>query len=184
MNVMTTNSRSFRLGFAIQGMLLNITVGSLVLLGAGSFGLANARKLAKMASFPALNGQDQNATRLIAQDLRGANLIESANSDGIVLRSCSAGQTTSVTYSYNRALRTLTRQDRGTSQVILTGLDDFSFSLFQRPASNAGYCTFVPATAAKANVVGCHWSCSRQLAGAKLDSEDVEIAPTMLRNHH
>ena len=183
MNVMITDSKDFRSGFAMHGMLINVALGSLILIGAGTFGLTNGRKVAAMASYPALSSQDQNATRRIAQDLRRACSIESAATDRMVLRSRDAAGTELVSYSYNPAQRTLTREDGHSSETVLSELDNFSFSLFQRPAAHATFGTFAPATAANAGMVGCHWTCSRQLAGTKLDSEHVEMAPVVLRNH-
>src|SRR5690349_14951071 len=108
MNVMTTDSKDSRAGFATPGMVLNVALGSLILLGAGTFGLANGRKVAAMASYPALSSQDQNTSSRIAQDLRQACSIESAASNKIVLRSRDAAGTALVSYSYNPAQRTLT----------------------------------------------------------------------------
>jgi hypothetical protein len=165
-------------------MVLNIALGSLILLGAGTFGLSNGRKVAAMASYPGISSQDQNATSRIAQDLRQACSIESAASDRIVLRTRDAAGAELVSYSYNTAQRTLTREDGHSTVTVLSELDNFSFSLFQRPASQAAFGAFARATAANAGMVGCHWTCSRKLGGTKLDSEHVEMAPVVLRNHH
>jgi hypothetical protein len=184
MNINMRKNKTSRSGFALPGMVLNITLGSALLLGAGSFSLSNAHRVAAMASFPVLNSEGQNANSLIAQDLRQASSLESASGDRIVLRSAMAGEVSTVTYSYNRALGTLTREDGQTTRTVLNNLDDFSFSLFQRASANAGFGSLASANAANASMVGCHWSCSRKLAGAKLDSEHIEMAPTVLRNHH
>jgi hypothetical protein len=184
MNINMRKNKSFRSGFAMPGMILNITLGSAFLLGAGSFSLSNAHKVAAMASFPVLNSEGQNANSLIVQDLRQASSLESATSDRIVLSLTQAGDTSTVTYSYNRALGILTREDGQTTQTVLNNLDDFSFSLFQRSSANASFGSLASANAANASMVGCHWSCSRKFAGTKLDSEHIEMAPTVLRNHH
>lgn len=180
---MTTDGKDSRAGFATTGMLLNVALGCLILIGAGAFGLTNGRKVAAMASYPALSSQDQSATSRISQDLRQACSIESAASDRMVLRSRDAAGTELVSYAYNPAQRTLTREDGHSTETLLTDLDNFSFSLFQRPSAHATFGTFAPASAANASLVGCHWTCSRKLAGTKLDSEHVEMAPVVLRNH-
>lgn len=183
MKIAMKNDKNGRSGFAVPGMLLNATLGSLLLLGAGSFGLSNVHKLAAMASFPALNTQSQNANDLIANDLRQAKSIESATTDRIVLRPALPGQTDTVTYRYDRGLGTLSRDDGRTTQIVLNNLDDFSFALFQRSSADPNFESLSLADAASASMVGCQWSSSRKFAGAKLDSEHVEIAPTVLRNH-
>src|SRR5690349_1022441 len=139
MKIAMKNNKRVRSGFAVPGMLLNATLGSALLLGTGSFVLCNAHKLAAMANFPALNSQSQNANGLIANDLRQAGSIESASSDRIVLRSALPGEVGTITYRYDRALGTLSREEGRTTQTVLNNLDDFSFSLFQRSSPDASF---------------------------------------------
>jgi len=163
-------------------MLLNVTLGSLLVVGTGSLGLSGMHKFASMASYPNLNTQTQNAGNVIAQDVRRASSVESATEDQLVLKVSLAEGITMVTYTYNAASHTLTRTAGQTAQTLLKDVDCFAFSLFQKPAANAPFDTFAPATAQNARMVGCHWSCSRKLAGAKLDSETVQMAPMVLRH--
>src|SRR6266849_999487 len=132
-NMNTRNNKTFS-GFGMQGMLMSVTVSGLVLLGAGSLGLSNARKVAAMASYPSLNRQNQEATSLIAQDIRRASSVQSANGNQIVLRVALDGGVSTVTYSYHPDDRTVTRTGNGTTQTLLTKVDSFAFSLLQRPA--------------------------------------------------
>lgn len=177
------NQTNFRSGFAVFGMLLNAALGSALLVGAGAVGLSGVHKVATMASFPSLNSQDQNANGLIAQDVRQASWLESGSNDKIVLCSSVDGQTSTVTYTYNRAQGTLTREAGNVRQTVLSNLDDFSFSMFERSSAASALGSMTSASAANAGMVGCHWSCSRKFAGAPLDSEHIEMAPTVLRNH-
>jgi hypothetical protein len=184
MNDMNTEKvKNVRSGFALPGMVMNITLSGVLLLGAGSLGLSNARKVAAMASYPSLNRQDQKATDLIAQDIRGASSVESASDTQIVLKGVVTGGASTVAYTFNPAARTLTRTEGSSMRTLLTDVDSFAFSLFQRPAAGAPYGTFAPATARTAKMVGCRWSCSRKVAGAKVDSESIQIAPVILRSH-
>jgi hypothetical protein len=184
MNVMKTkSSKSTRRGFSTTRTMVNVALVGVAMLSSGSFGLTSWRKLATMASYPTLNHQAQNASSRIAQDIRRSSSVDSATPDRLVLNASVGGRNSSVTYVYNAAARTLTRLDVHGTQTILTDIDSFSFSLFQRPTAGAAYGEFQPASANEARLVGCHWSCSRKLAKAKLDSESVELAPVVLRNH-
>ena len=178
MNDMNTNKRS---GFALSGALLNVTLGGLIVLGAGSVGIFNARNLASMASFPGLNSKDQSASSIIAQDIRSASSVESAGNDQIVLRVPGAEGASTVTYTYDANARTLTRANAGMTQTLLTEIDSFSFSFFQCPSPNAAYNSFAPAVPKSAKMVGCRWSCSKKVGGTSVDSENIQIAPTVLR---
>lgn len=162
----------------VSRMLVGIALGGVLLFGLGSM----VSKVACMASYPALNDQSQNATSLIAQDIRRASSVQSANGHQLVLAVRHPEGSSTVTYNYDEATRTLTRTDNAGAQTILTEVDSFAFSLLRKPASDAAYSVLAPATADSAKLVGCSWSCSRKLAGTKVDSETIQIAPVVLRN--
>jgi YD repeat-containing protein len=180
-NINVASNRKRKSGFTLSGTLFNIAIASVVLASTGSFSVSNFRSFASLTTFPDINSKNQNASNLIAQDIRRASSVQSASAHQLVLEAPAAG-TETVTYTYDAAARTLTRADRNGTQTLLTQVDCFSFSLFQQPAANAVYNALTPATASNAKAIACHWSCSRRFAGAKLDSESVQIAPVILRN--
>ena len=183
MNVMNTNSSKSTLwGFSMPYTMVNVALVGLAVLGSGTLGLSSMRKVATMASYPGLNHQGQSASSIIAADIRRASSVESASAERLVLRMGSAGHESTVSYAYDAASRTLTRADAQGPQTLLTDVDNFSFSLFQRPAAGAAFAQFLPASATEAKMIGCRWTCSRKLVGSKLDSESVEVAPVVLRN--
>ena len=169
-------------GFVTSGTLLNLTVGGLLVLGAGSIGLFHGRDLASMAAYPDLDSQNQNASSVISQDIRRASSVESESTNRIVLRASAAAGASSVTYAFDPIAHTLTRTDAEGSNTILNGVETLSFSLFQRPGPDTAYGTFAPALAANAKMVGCRWTCSRKIVGEKVNSGGIEIAPIVLRN--
>jgi hypothetical protein len=179
----TQSAKSSSWGFSTPATMVNVAIVSLAMLGSGSFGPSSMHKVATMANYSSLNNQGQNASSLIAEDIRRASAVESASPDSIVLKTTFAGQTSRLCYVYDAKSRTLTRSNEQDTQTILTGVDSFAFSLFQRPAADAPYAKFAPASASDARLVGCRWSCSRKLAGSKMDSETIELAPIVLRNH-
>jgi len=181
MNTSNGSTKTIK-GFVTSGTLLNLALGGLVVLGASSVGLFHARDLASMAAYPGLDSQNQNAGSVIAQDIRQASSLDSGSNDHLVLRIHSSGATSTVTYSFDPAAHTLTRSDASGSSTLLSDIDTFSFSLFQRPGADSAYNTFAPANALNAKMVGCHWTCSRKVVGEKVNPESMEIAPIVLRN--
>jgi hypothetical protein len=183
MNVMKTTVRKTVWGAVIPGTLFNITAGGLIAIGASVACLSNTCKLAAMASYEGLSSQNQDATSLIVKDIRRANSLEHASQDKVVLRCGSPGHISLITYTYDAAAHILTRTDSRSTQTVLTDLDGFSFSFFQRPSLGASFNSFAPATASTAKMVSCRWSCSRKVAGDRVDTESVELAPIVMRNH-
>jgi hypothetical protein len=179
----TTNRKNSGWGFAVPAVLLNITVGGMLVVGTGTLGFSSMHKVATMASYPSLNNQSQTAGALIGQDVRRATSIERAGSDEIVFNVRGVEGISTVAYNYDAIRHTVTRTEGARTQTVLSNVDSFGFSLFQRPAKDAAFDVLAPATAQNARVVRCHWSCSRKLTGARLDAETVELAPIVLRNH-
>lgn len=182
MKVMKTTVHKDVWGSVIPGTLFNITAGGLIAISASVVCLCNTYKLAAMASYQEVSSQSQDATSILAKDLRRANSLEYASPNRVVLKCGAASDAILITYTYDEAARTLTRTDGRYTQAVLTDLDGFSFSFFQRPASGASFNSFAPATASTAKMVGCHWSCSKKLAGDRVDTETVDLAPIVLRN--
>ena len=127
---------------------------------------------------PGLMTQSQDASAVLSQDIRSANSVQSLESNQLVL---TAPQGT-VTYTFDAPGHSLTRTSAGLSRKLLTGVDSFSFSLLRRAGVEAPLGTLVPASAEDARAVTCRWSCSRNLAGARLDSEAFQMAPVVMRH--
>ena len=174
MNV--TKIQKFLQGFTLPGLLLPVSLGSLVLFSAGP-ALHPHSWLNQIAISPRLTQQDRNASDLLCQDLRAASSVQSAGANQIILNTSNGN----VAYTYNPAARTLTRLQGAKSETVLAGVDAVSFSLFQRPGAQDMFNKLTPATVENARLVACHWSCSQRFAGAKLDSDSFQVAPTLLR---
>ena len=173
-----TNPKPKRAGFTVPELLVGTALSGLILVGAASFFLFSVRSFASMANYTDLNNRDRNASDLLSRDIRSASSVQSATANQIVL-SIPNGN---VSYTYYAGARSLSRTDRSGTRTLLTGVDSFSFSLYQRPATNSLYSLFSTAAAANAKMVGFQWSCSRSLAGIKLDSESLQTAMVELRN--
>ena len=124
-----------------------------------------------------MQGENENARRVMSQDIRGARHVESCGGNELVLRSNQG----TISYTFDAAGRSLTRATRLKSEKLLSHVDAFSFSLLG-PDPNCANGALVPTSASKAKAVACGWSCSWKLAGAKLDSDQIRLAAILLRN--
>jgi Tfp pilus assembly protein PilW len=166
-----------RQAFTLLEFIFSVALGMLLLAGAGSFFLFGLRSFAAMYNYADLNMRSRNATDVISRDIRSSYGIISASSSQLVLDLDSI----TATYTYSPSARTLTRTQSGVSQVLLTQIDSFSFSLYGRP-TGAAYEAFPPATAATAKLVGFQWTCSRQTPNSHSDSQSVQTALVEMRN--
>ena len=179
MNMQPTETRKSSLGFATSGSVISMACIGL-LAASACFLLPKQVSLHAAVACPSLAVGDQDTYAVLSQDIRAAKSVEHFQPDQLVL-AAGKGQ---VTYAFDAAKRTLTRRSDGQDRVLLTGVESFSFSILHRAGPGAPFGTLAPATISDAKAVACHWSCSRTLAGAKLDSETFEMAPVLLRNHH
>ncbi|MGH7969454.1 MAG: hypothetical protein ACREIC_12075, partial [Limisphaerales bacterium] len=173
----TTNTEKGLSGFAITGSLKPSACLGLVLTGACLL-FPKPGNLKAAVACPSLNTENQSAYAALSQDIRGASSVERFEANEITL---AVGNNT-VTYTYAEADHSLTRTFAGKSRKLLTGIDSFAFSLLHRAGPGAPLGTLVPASVDSAKAVACRWSCSRRLAGARLDSGSFHMAPVVMRN--
>jgi len=164
------------MGSTLIGMLVSVGYAGLVCVGVNSF-LSMHSGLATTPVCPNLTARDRSASEVISQDVQAAHSVERPSANELVLK----GPDGNVSYTYDAVDRILIRTSHGNTERLLTGVDSFSFSLL-RPGPNTPRGELLPATPCQARAVACRWSCSRKLAGVKLDSEDFQTAAIVLRN--
>jgi hypothetical protein len=90
---------------------------------------------------------------------------------------------TTVQYQYDANGQTLNRITGGVTNRYLSGCDSFNFSIYQRtPISN----TFEPYSTTSytnAKLIQIDWHCSRAIAGVTANTESIQSAKVVIRNH-
>ncbi len=172
-----SNRNLRRAGFTITELVVATGVGGLTLLCIAALYLFSQRSFVGMYNYADLNNRSRNASDMLSRDIRCAAAVISATSNQIVL-----GSGTNISYTYDPTSRTLVRAQGTDSRTLLYGVDSLSFSLYQRPLTNATYGNFPAATPANAKMVAFQWSSSRQVMAAKMNSESVQAAIVELRN--
>jgi prepilin-type N-terminal cleavage/methylation domain-containing protein len=116
----------------------------------------------------------------MSRTIRRAKQVVAYGTNSITLQDTSGSN---IVYSFNSANGTLTCLSGGQTNTYLTGCDRLQFWLYQRtPISNTFDC-YAPAAVTNAKLVQVTWTCSRQILGAKVNTEAVESAKICLRNH-
>lgn len=116
----------------------------------------------------------------MSRTIRQASQVTAYTTNSITLLN-SSGSTTK--YTFNPADRTVLNVSGGKTNTYLTHCDSLQFRLYQRtPISNTFDC-YNPAYITNAKLVQVTWTCSRQILGAKVNTEAMESAKICLRNH-
>jgi Tfp pilus assembly protein PilW len=160
-------------------LLVSAAVGSLFLASIMVFHVFSLNSFASMNNYADLNNQSRNASDLISQDIRSATSVTSATNNQLVL---SAADGTNITYAFDIDAGKLTRIKGLDGRTLLKGVNSLTFSLYQRPATNAAYNTFPTATAPTAKMVSIQWTCSRTLRGSSQNTETIYTGIINLRN--
>ena len=171
-----TNIKLRSAGSTLAGIFLSIACAGLGCLVLSSVSPKHAG-LSWIALFSCLDAENQNASKVISQDIHCARSLESAGPNELVLRSFNGN----ITYTFDAAHHRLTRIANSKIQKVLTHVDSFSFSLLRLDPYNANG-ALVPSSPSNAKAVACGWSSSWKLAGAKLDSDEIRMAAITLRN--
>ena len=177
-----TRTNKSRAAYTLVELMAGIAIGLLVVTAAVSFFLFGSRSFSAMANYTDLNRKGRLASDMITRDIRSALQVVSSTTNQIVLQAPAGGNST-ITYTYDAAAGTLSRNDGSSSRVMLSGLNSCSFALYQRPSpTNNTYNSFPPATAAYAKLVSYQWSAGRRVVGTQVDTESLQTALVYLRN--
>jgi Tfp pilus assembly protein PilW len=168
-----------RSAFTMIELLVSLSVGMLLLTAGMSLYLFSLTSMTSMSNYAELNNQSRNASDFISRDVRCSTSVASASTNQLVL---SAPDGTNVTYAFDASGGTLIRTKGGDGRKLLKGVSSLTFSLYQRPVSNATYNTFPTATAPTAKMVSFQWTCSRVVKGSQLNTESIYSGIINLRN--
>jgi hypothetical protein len=177
-----TPSRSNRRSiWALTLMELLITTGiaSIAFAAIASLSMYSARSFVAMGNYADLDQASRNALDLMAREIRQTVGLTSFSSTRIVFTNA---DTRLLTYEYRPNDSVLVRRMTGEPErILLHQCDYLKFNISQRNPSNDF--SFYPTTSVRlAKLVDVSWRCSRQILGAKVNTESVQTAKIVIRN--
>ena len=114
----------------------------------------------------------------MSRDLRNTAVVTALSGSQVTVSNTITGEF--ISYKWD-GTNNFTRTLNGSSTVMLTGCDALAFKGYQRNPTNNFQ--FVPAsTVATTKLISVSWRCSRQILGAKLNTESVQTAQICIRN--
>lgn len=159
--------------------VVSIAIGAIVLLAVVSLSLYSGRSFAGLANYAALNSENIVALDLMTRDIRQAVNVAGFSTNELVLND---GTNKALVYfRYIPSERRLVRQQGVETKTLLRECDTLSFSLFQRTPVPGTYDQYAAANIDNCKVVGVKWSCSRKIFGAKMNSDEGQMAKIVIR---
>ncbi len=174
------NARRSMLAWSVFEMLIAMSIASIVFAAVASVSLFTARSFVAMGNYADLDRASRNALDVMSRDIRQAQHLTGYSSSRLDFTNLD-GSTFSYIYRSNST--TLTRVYGGVATILLTNCDYLTFNISQRNPSNNF--TFYPATTNRpdlAKLIDLSWKCSRQILGAKVNTESVQTAKIVMRN--
>ena len=159
-------------------MMVSMTIGSIVSLGVASLIFYSTRTFAAMANYVDLNSSDVNTLDRLTYDIRQAVSLTSFATNKIVLDSGTNG-TLTLSFTNSTLVRVLGTQ----TNTLLTGVDYGEFFMFQRTTISNSYNQYVAANVSDAKLIEVKWTCSRQITGSKMNTENGQTARIVIRKN-
>lgn len=161
----------------IETMVATISVSAIL----GSIlvtGTSVVNTMVAIVNYNDLNSRSRNTLDTMSSDLRNTAVVTSLTDRKVTVTNAITGD--SISYSWD-GTNNFTRTENGSKTIMLNGCETLAFSGFQRNPTNNFQ--FVPAhTASETKLISVSWRCSRQILGAKLNTESVQTAQICIRN--
>lgn len=172
-------------GFTIIEMLTSVAIGALLLVVVAFLFINGSMSFMAVANYQNLDAKSTTALDTISKEIRNATaLVAYTNGTSLVLTNASAGTRTILKYDATAETLVMTKTGQA-AQTNLTGCELWTFSIYNKvPNPSSTNITFYAATnAAQCKLISMTWKCYRAVLGSKLNTESVQTAQVVLRNH-
>jgi prepilin-type N-terminal cleavage/methylation domain-containing protein len=168
-----------RAGFSLVETMVVTVIGSLMMAAIAALSNYTGRSFAAMVNYTDLDKLSRNALDTMSKEIRQTSKLTAASTTSLMFQDYD-GQ--SLSYTYNRDARTLTRTKTGEpSKILLKGCDELTFSIYQRNPIGGTYNVYPTATPATCKLIQLRWTCSRDLIRSKVNTESVQSAKIVIR---
>ena len=166
-------------GMTLVELIVTLGVGGLVLAAVAIVWIFAARSFIAIGNYADMDNASRNALDLMSRDIREAARVSFYATNKITLVNSNA---TSLSYVFDKNAGTLVRSTSAENKILLRECEYVTFHLSQRNVTNnfLFYSTEDQPTLTK--LVDVSWKCSRQILGAKVNTESVQTAKIVLRN--
>ncbi len=172
-------------GLTLVELLVAAGISTMVFAAVSSGVFYCARSFVALANYVALDNAGRSALDRMTTDIRQSNRLVSYSPTNLVFEMTANGVTANLSYSYNSAAGTLTRNYTNETTTLLSEIltNSFRFSIFKRNV-DYDYGPLVPITTSNAAVckgVKLSWTCSRMILGKSATTESVQSAQIVIR---
>lgn len=162
-------------GFTLVEFLVSSGIGAIFFAVIGSLIYYSAWCFVAMANYAMLERSSRHALDLMSREIRQAGDLVQWSPTEVVLVYTNGN----LRYAFQN--RELIRELGGAKEVLLNEVDNGRFSVFQRNPVNGAYDQYPVGTPGTTKLIQMDWRCSRQIFGAKVNTESVQSAKIVIR---
>lgn len=172
-------SKRGRAGMTLLELMIATAIASIVLAALASLSLFSARSFVAMGNYADLDQASRLALDKVSREIRQTRALTYYAPNRLTF--LDADGTSSLTYRWDSDAGKLYRERNGNRTVLLTQCDYLNFRISQRNPSN-NFVFWPAANLSQAKLIDVSWRCSRQVLGAKINTESVQTAKIVIRN--
>jgi Tfp pilus assembly protein PilW len=165
-------------GMTLVELMVGLSLGTAVLGSMLPTGVTVTNSMVAIGNYCDLNRASCHTLDTMSRDLRNTAIVTAISDRSITVSNVLTSDV--ISYSWDGSNQ-VTRAFNNTKTVMLTQCDYLKFSNFQRNPTNNFQ--FLPASSpTTTKLVSVSWRCSRQILGAKVNTESVQTAQICIRN--
>jgi len=158
--------------------MVSAALSSMIIAATAAFCLYGAQSCAALGNYSELDSQSRWALDHLTQRVRQSREVLAFDATSLSLKDADGG---TYDLTYNPRAKTLAETKGGTTTVLLKGCDYVKFDVFQRNPVAGTYDAYPLGTPNTGKLVQLTWICSRNLLGARLNTETVQSAKIVIR---
>jgi hypothetical protein len=167
-----------RRGWSMIEMMVGLGLGTAVVGSVLPTGVTVTNSMVAIENYCDLNRASCNTLDNMSRDLRNTAKVTSICDNRVTVSNVLTADV--VTYAWDGS-NNVVRIFNGVGKVVLSQCDYLKFSSFQRNPTNNFQ--FLPASSPETTkLISVSWRCSRQILGAKINTESVQTAQICIRN--
>jgi len=175
-----------RAGWTLPELLVALLCGTIVLASLTVITVFASKSYLAIANYRDLDKDSRNALDVMSRDIRSMALVTSYATNAISLSNIDGS---TVTFSWNPANTTFTRTYTAggtttpSTSTLLTNCAVLIFHVYSQVPTNSFSFPDTSANVFETKLIDVSWRCTRSIMGSITNSESVQTAKIVIRNH-
>jgi prepilin-type N-terminal cleavage/methylation domain-containing protein len=178
----TSTDTAAKRAVTLLEMMIAVAIGSIVITAVAYLMFYNARSLAALSNYADLDQDSRLALDTMSREIRSADGLVSYRPTEIIFST--GGGTNNLRYFYNADADSFSQFKNSARKELLTGCDAMAITIYGRNNISNRFSQFATTNVANAKMVQFTWTCSRDILGAKVNTESVQSAKIVIRKQN